>query len=308
LICTSNTNELSSLFINLGFIAVCGVLFRKKAITFTTLLLLSGIALVALVINFSSPGLYLRKETMAANKSMLAAPFSWGFWLLAACWQILSLPISWVLAVDFSTSITSTIKRKNWWLFFGILATSFLLILFGTGGSLALGTFNALTVFMFMLAMAGLAGHAGGRWEWFQSYRRWLYTLAVLASPLSYQIAQTSLSAPYFADAYNYQRNVISDPGTAVPRLASIQTVMDSLVDREQSRQLIRQKAKQMPILLWFNEPGNEKNTILQMLRIKGKDSLYWGDKKILNDHFRSRVLGINIGRKKLLRTLIFAP
>lgn len=292
LICTGNTNELSSLFINLGFILVCGLLYRKNAIPLRILFLLSGVALVSLTINLSAPGLYLRNETMAANKTMYIAPLSWGFWLLAASWQILSLPISWILAAEVSTSITPTIKRKNWWLFFGVLATSLLLVLYGTGGSLALRTFNALTVFLFILLMAGLAGQATHQWEWIQPYKKWLFTMAVLASPLSYQIFQTWLSAPYFAIAYNNQRQAISHSGTDAPRLVSIQTVMDSLVDRDHGRQFIRQRAKQMPALLWFNDPSNEKNTVLQMLRLGDKDSLYWGNQKIFNDHYSFPVSG----------------
>jgi hypothetical protein len=286
LFCTGNTNELSSLFTNLSFIGICFLLYTKKAIPRRVLILLSATAVIALAVNFSAPGLYIRKEIMTANKTFLSAPLSWIFWIMAAAWQIISLPISWVLAADLYHFGKFSIHRKQWWLFAGLLSAALLLLLYGTGGSLAFRTLNTLTVLLFILAMAGIAGRHPQSGYLPDRYRHWIYVLAILASPLTYQMMQTSLSAPHFSSAYDQQLRLIADTALAAPRLDPIQHTMDSLAAQKHHRQLIRQKAKQLPTLLWFNEPGNEKNTLLQMIRIKGKDSVIWGEKHILNDHY----------------------
>lgn len=286
LFCTGNTNEFSALFINLSFITICLILFQVKAITGRILFLFAAAALIALLINFSAPGLYVRKDIMTANKPLLSTPANWVFWMSVSAWQVIRLPISWVLAADLYTSGKFRVKRKSWWIFVGLLAISLLVLLYGTGGSVALRTLNALTIAVFILVMAGIAGSKVNQWKIPEHTRKWIYTLAIIGSPLSYQMVQTGLSAPLFAHAYDQQLLVIADPDIAFPRVKPIQFTMDRKADQRYKRQLIRQKASQLPTLLWFNEPNNEKNTLLQMIRIHGKDSLIWGEKHILNDHY----------------------
>jgi hypothetical protein len=286
LFCAGNTNELSSLFINISFIVLCYLLHKRKKIQGGAMIFLLIVAFLALVLNFTAPGVYERKALMSEGKNLLTTPAAWVFWMITAFWHILCLPLTWVLAAELSALKYNNALTKKWWIFFSILSVTVLLILHGTGGSLALRTLNALTVILFIVLMMGIISSCILPAGITAANRKWLYTLAIFATPLTYQMIQTAVSGPGFAKAYDAQWQAIQDPSQKVPVISTLEYTMDSLAKRTSNRKLLQTTASTMPSLLWFDQARNERTTLQYMLRLTGKEYVVWGQDSIFNDHY----------------------
>ena len=285
LFCTGNTNELSSLFINISFVVACYILYTRKRIQRSVLIFLSIAAFWALLLNFSAPGIFERKAMMSEGKNLLTTPVSWVFLMINACWYLICIPLTWILAAEYSALKSITHLSKRWGIFFCVLCLTLLLILHGTGGSLAFRTLNVLVIFLLAVLLAGILNRNIVSISFGMINRKGLYTLAVIAYPLTYHMIQAAVAGPGFAKAYDAQWNAVQDPTQRLPEVLTLSHTMDSIAKSGSSRKLLQATASKMPSLLWFEEAKNERSTLKYMIRLSRKESVRWGNVYLFNDH-----------------------
>lgn len=286
LVCTGSTNELTSIIVNTCSIFGLFQLKKKQFITGKPFIMLSGIALLAMVINLSAPGLWIRESSMQQNLFFLTLPAAWIVWLGISLWHILTVPLSWIFITELSTTSNFYPAKQVRYFLIAIPLLVLGIILFGTGGSLPLRTANIFNIFLFVGLALACQGIVPANWINFRSYRKLIIVIAFFSSPLTYKLLQTVVSAPTFSKAYDLQWEKINKLESNAIQVLSLEKITDSLTSQKPNRQLIKKLVRQKPELLWYGDSNNEETTLLYMLRLSGKDSIIWNGKTIINDHY----------------------